>query len=259
MYCSFSETQFVFGILHELLNKHWSTKKGWLPPMFPTQRKERDLGFDVRIKGRVRALFFQFKVPEKKIKSNSKYWPTYNAPYYVFKIWPDNLTHQHNNLIKLAKSNKCNRVYYCSPGFNTDDEFDRHYKKKTIANNSIYVPCADSRVRTISGADKHDISYTITPKRDFHMHSEEFRIVGLDYEGFISDINKSETYDSIVDCLLSITEVIDMGDTRAEISQKLRESHESDTHEGIKEVYDIISEYFMMHDNTCFIALGEEE
>jgi hypothetical protein len=257
MDCSFSETQFVFGILHELLNNHWSTKQGWLPPMFPTQRKERDLGYDVHIKGCVRALFFQFKVPEKKIKSNSKYWLTYNAPYYVFKIWPDNLTHQHNNLIKLANTNKRNRVYYCSPGFNTDEEFNRYYKNEDIANNSIYVPCHG--LKTIHGADKHVISYTIKPKREFHMHSDEFRIVGLDYQGFEIDINESEKYNSIGECLLSITEAIDMGDASCDVYQNLRESLESDSYEGIKDVYNGISEYLMMQENTCFVILGEEQ
>lgn len=259
MDCSFSETQFVFGILHELLNNHWSTKQGWLPPMFPTQRKEHDLGYDVRIEGCVRALFFQFKVPEKKTKSNSKYWKTYNAPYYVFKIWPDNLSHQHNNLIKLAKTDKRYRVYYCSPGFNTGEEFDRYYKSGTIANNSIYVPCNDPSLIKIYGADKHDISYTIKPKREFNMHSDEFCIVGLDYQGFEIDINEGAKFNGIGECLLSITETLDMDDTNCDVCHKLSESLYADSYEGMKDVYDSISEYLMIQENTCFVILGEDQ
>lgn len=78
MDCCFSETQFAFGIMRELTNRCWPTKKGWLPPGFPTQRQERDSGYDVRIEGPVRTLFFQFKVPQKITRSNGREWGIYD-------------------------------------------------------------------------------------------------------------------------------------------------------------------------------------
>lgn len=41
MKCEFSKTQFVFGILNELVNKCWKLNKAWTVFRFPTQRQEK--------------------------------------------------------------------------------------------------------------------------------------------------------------------------------------------------------------------------
>ena len=260
MDCSFSETQFVFAILHELLDKKWSTKRGWLPPKFPTQRQERDLGYDVSIQGPVRALFFQFKVPEKKTTRISKYWEEYNTPYYVFKIWPDNLTHQHNNLIQLANAPGHNKVYYCAPAFITDEEFDKYYKNGTIANNSIFVPC--EHLPEIEGADKHCITYTVLPRREYHMRSDAEFIVGLDYQGFSNDVNETKGYKDVWECFKStigIMKEIEIGENHNDILQTIEVMEASDNYEGARQIYDTISDSLMMKANTCFVILGDDK
>lgn len=67
MKCEFSETRFVFGILHELANRCFATGRGWKAPNLPTQGEEKELGYDVEITGAVRSIFFQFKIPEKRL------------------------------------------------------------------------------------------------------------------------------------------------------------------------------------------------
>lgn len=202
MKCEFSETQFVFGIMNELINKCWQTKKGWKFPYFPTHRQEKQLGYDVKITGPVRNVFFQFKVPDKKTTRNAKYWNEFSNPYYEFKIWPDNVTHQHNELVSLANSDQHNKVYYCSPGFHTFIEFEGNYRRGEIARNSIFVPCKN--LPTISGNDKHSISYILESERICNMHSEKFSMDAFDVEKLAKDIGNAEAYENVYECLVHI-------------------------------------------------------
>lgn len=240
MKCEFSETQFVFGIMTELANRCWTTKKGWKAPNFPTQRQEKNLGYDVKIKGAVRNLFFQFKVPEKKTTSKGKYWKKFGGPYYEFQIWPDDTTHQHNDLVTLANSDPHNKVYYCSPGFHTFKEFEENYSHKTIASKSIYVPC--NALPKISGNEKHNISYALGTQRIYKMHSEEFSIEAFDIEGLAADIEKADSYENVHECLIHIAEMFSI-DVR-------------NINDDIK-MYDEIANYLVMNKNLFMILLGE--
>lgn len=42
MRCKFSETQFAFGILNELVTRCWKSEKGWTTLRLPTQKKEKN-------------------------------------------------------------------------------------------------------------------------------------------------------------------------------------------------------------------------
>lgn len=240
MKCEFSEMQFVFGIMNELVNRCWSTRKGWMAPKFPSQRQEKELGYDVKIKGAVRTLFFQFKVPEKKTTSKGKYWTTFWGPYYEFQIWPDNVTHQHNELVALANSDPRHKVYYCSPGFHTNAEFEENYRCKTISQKSIYVPC--KTLHTISGDTKHNICYTLQPTRIHKMHSEEFSINAFDLKELEMDIESAESYENVRECLSHVAETfsIDIGYVDDDIER-----------------YDKIANYLLMNQNLFMILLGE--
>lgn len=69
MKCEFSETQFVFGVMNELVNNYLQKKSGWTALYFPTQRKEMRLGYDVKIKNpvRTRSVFFNLKFQKKRL------------------------------------------------------------------------------------------------------------------------------------------------------------------------------------------------
>lgn len=240
MICKFSETQFMFGILHELVSQCWKPEKAWSTVKFPTQREEKKKGYDCTIEGAVRSLFFQFKVPEKKTTANAKHWSTFGAPYYKFKIWPDSMTPQHNKLVDLAKEDPRNKVYYCSPGFHTNEEFNENYANKRLSTQSIYVPCGS--LPKISGEDWHDICYTLAPARIYKMHSEEFSIEAFDIEGLKRDVENATPYESVHKCLIDIAEkfsvnVRDVEDDRAR--------------------FDIIANDLLMRRNLNMILLGE--
>lgn len=241
MKCEFSETQFVFGVMNELVNNYLQKKSGWTALYFPTQRKEMRLGYDVKIKNpvRTRSVFFQFKVPEKKTTSKGKYWTQFGQPYYEFKIWPDNVTHQHNELVNLAKSPH-NKVYYCSPGFHTFNEFDINYQYKKIAKNSIYVPCKG--LPTISENVKHNIAYTLKPKVIAKMHSEEFSIDAFDIGQLVEDIDNTEAYVSVHECLIYIAEMFSI-----EISDRSNDEN----------IYHEIANYLVENKNLFLLLVSD--
>lgn len=239
MYCAFSEMQFVFGILHELVNC-WTPGRGWSAPTLPTQRQEANLGYDTMIKGPVRTLYFQFKVPEKITTSRGKYWSDFGGPYYRFDIWPNDRSHQHNSLVDLAKKDLRNKVYYCSPAFHTEKEFSEHYRNKRIAQKSIYVDCGT--LQTIADGERHDICYTLEPLKQSVMHSEEYPIKALELEGLRESAKSAESYEDIHECLRMVGEkfAIDTGDA-----------------ESTMERFERISNQLLMKQNLNLVLLGE--
>lgn len=198
MQCEFSETQFLFGILHEITNK-LNPANGWTAPIIPTQVDEKNLGYDCKLQSKLRTIFFQFKVPEKLTRNNAKYWSEFNDEYYLFKIWPDSLTPQHNKLVDLANKDVRYNVFYCSPAFIKDSEYSDFYEKGEIAKNSIYVSCKN--LYKINGDDKHDISYTIDPRKAI-MHSDNPQpLRSLGYEEFVKAVKDSKPYSNLEECV----------------------------------------------------------
>lgn len=242
MKCEFSETQFVFGIMSELVNRCWGKNKGWQTPFFPTQRQEKTLGYDANINGTTRVLFFQYKVPEKMITRKAKHWKAFGMPYYEFHLWPDDISHQHNKLVELANADPRNRVYYCSPGFNTVKEFEHNYYNNTISKKSIYVPC--KTLAKISGNDKHDICYTLEPARIHKMYSEEKTIKAFDIDELMADIESGDSYINAHDCLINIANYFSIDVSKVQDDVKM---------------YDIISKYLLMNINVFMVLLGECE
>lgn len=154
-------------------------------------------------------------------RKNAKYWYDFGGEYYSLKIWPNSLTPQHNRLVNLANESGKYRVFYCSPGFIRQSEYVDFYEKGEIAKNSIYVSCKD--LPQISDDEKHDISYTIFPRR-FIMHSDAFEIAnGMDYDEFIKSAMDSEAYSSIEECVQELSDEFNINVSHYDSTQiKLR-------------------------------------
>ena len=198
MRCQFSEMQFVFGVLREIVQK-LNPANGWTSIQIPTQREELEVGYDCRLgRGAVRALFFQFKVPQKLTRSNAKHWRDFGGDYYNFKLWKTEETPQHNNLVKLANKDHINRVFYCAPAFIEEKEFQIYYEKEEIAKNSIYISCKDLPIIP-KGDERHSISYRIFPSRVHKMYSEPVEIKGMTLEEVLCLAQQSDPYDGLED------------------------------------------------------------
>src|SRR5437773_550394 len=76
-------------------------------PNIPSQRMEKDLGYDVEFEinngNYTRSLFIQHKVSsfaEKRAGANSKFYAVHRGPYFRFPV--DN--EQHNTLCELSRT-----------------------------------------------------------------------------------------------------------------------------------------------------------
>ncbi len=176
MDCNFSETQFAFGLMRELMQK-FSPTKGYFIEC-PSTVVEGKTGYDLKMYNKYTAIFLQFKIPEFISYSKGKEWNDFKMPYYRFKIWPDSTSQQHNTLVKLAnqKVNPTNKVFYVSPGFYTEKDFNMHYSKGSIYSNTVFVSCR--YLPTISGDDKHCVTYTKNTHGIYKkfFHSEPYEV-----------------------------------------------------------------------------------
>lgn len=127
-------------------------------PHIPTQRAEKDLGYDVEFKinhgGFTRSLFLQHKVAsfaEVRAGRNKKFYETHKGPYFRFRI--DN--EQHNTLCELSR--KKGNAFYCTPRFHLSHELEHNFRAKTICSNSIRLDPLD--VGDITDNELHNITY----------------------------------------------------------------------------------------------------
>lgn len=222
MDCGFSETQFSFTIISEMVNKLTSAR-GWAMPALPSLRKEKKLGYDVKLAGPVNTLFLQFKVPKKlSKKKNTKHWSIYSSEYFVFKITPNGISPQHNNLVKLANRDSRFKVYYCAPAFIEESKLEEYYENKEIAKHSFFLNCKG--LKKIKGNAKHSVSYRMEPTKKHKMHSEPIDIVGYDHEEFYSDILETEHFESLEECIKMISDELELGtDTNKSLEEQLED------------------------------------
>lgn len=209
MDCQFSETQFAFCALNELVAK-LNPARGWSMPIMPTQRAEALSGYDCQLKGRVRTLFLQFKVPRKLLRTNSKYWFFHNQPYFQFKIWPFPPCEQHNILVNLANKDPRNQVFYCSPAFIEQWMFSALYAKKQVLQNSIFISCKS--LPYTEEKEHHSISYTLFPRRCV-MHSEPVEAECLDLKRLLPLLQEGQCYGSLEECVFTLAQQLELEET----------------------------------------------
>lgn len=127
-------------------------------PNIPSQRIEKDLGYDVEFKIKngnyTKSLFLQHKVSsfaEKWAGSNSKFYSVHRGPYFRFPVDND----QHNTLCELSRSR--GNAFYCAPRFARRQELETHYRGTRIGANSILLNPLD--VGVIDDDERHNVTY----------------------------------------------------------------------------------------------------
>lgn len=92
------------------------------------------------------------------------------------------------------------------------------YEKEEIVKNSIYVPCRDWD--KINGDDKHDISYTIDPRKAI-MHSNNPQTLrGMGYEEFARDVKDSGPYSDLKECTHELSKTFEIEISNDQSTQK---------------------------------------
>lgn len=144
-------------------------------PHIPSQRLEKDLGYDVEFRlnqGHFSTfLFLQHKVShfaEFRCGNNAHFYDHHSGPYFRFPVEKE----QHNTLHELAGSR--GNAYYCAPRFHRRFELDTHFRATTIGANSVMLDPTD--VGTITDDDIHNITYKPNGS-DGTIHSEPRRFV----------------------------------------------------------------------------------
>ena len=152
----FSERTFEFCFNAE----YCQTNKAILAthPHIPTQRAEKDLGYDVEfvIKsgGYNKSLFLQHKVvshAEVRAGRNAKFYAAHKKPYFRFPVDK----HQHNVLCDLSATR--GDAFYCAPKFHLRNELETHFWATAVAQNSVLINPSD--VGRISDSDHHNVTY----------------------------------------------------------------------------------------------------
>jgi|GEM_PF-2830005 len=190
----FSETQFVFGVISEIVSGN--AKNSLIPsinlgtPFFPTLVEEAKRGYDVAFKD-VTPFFIQFKVATELtesygkgakalISAAKKKGKMLNPPFYRFKLRSTKKsstnTSQHSILVALSKTSG-NIVLYCSPAFVGFDKYVEFYSKKEISNNSVFIDVKNLTKEDDGAA--HSIYYQVSPEEIYEALSEPKEIKGL--------------------------------------------------------------------------------
>jgi hypothetical protein len=127
-------------------------------PNIPSQRMEKDLGYDVEFEINngtfTRSLFLQHKISsfaEKRAGLNAQFYAAHDGPYFRFPVDND----QHNTLCELSRTR--GNAFYCAPRFCLRRELETHYRATSIGANSILLDPVD--VGDIDDDNRHNITY----------------------------------------------------------------------------------------------------
>jgi hypothetical protein len=127
-------------------------------PHIPSQRAEKDLGYDVEFRiaegNFTRSLFLQHKVAsfaEVRAGRNAKFYAVHGKPYFRFSI--DN--EQHNVLCELSRTK--GNAFYCAPRFHLSHELESRFRTASVVENSILLDPAD--VGDVTDNERHNITY----------------------------------------------------------------------------------------------------
>ena len=141
--CEFSEFSYGYAVVREAESTLARVYRSAGAPVLPSLVQEEALGWDAHLRYAEYALFLQFKRTEYVSRRNpaSPSWPLFGMPHFRFSIDTDG--HQHQALIdleqRLSARDQIGEVFYASPRFHTQDEFDDAYSAGAILDRSLIV------------------------------------------------------------------------------------------------------------------------
>ncbi len=148
------ERNFEFCFNYEFCNRYGFSLAA--APYIPTQREEKELGYDVKFEvisgGITQYFFFQHKISrfaEHLAGRNRRFYEVFNAPYYRVPINKD----QQNTLYDLDILTGC--AYYTFPLFTTYDELNLNFSRNTVLNESRKVSAR--KLDKINDNDRHNL------------------------------------------------------------------------------------------------------
>lgn len=136
----FSEFSYGYAMTEHYVRALWP--RVTFAPRFPTLRRERMLGYDVRISG---FGYFQFKRANGHDGPGIKERPrrfgfAKDSTIYRMTLSATGKRNQHDKLLRLEQlvGNRAN-VYYACPGFARMTQFNKAYRRQQVPNRSMLV------------------------------------------------------------------------------------------------------------------------
>ncbi len=135
-----SEFSFGFAVVHELINLFPDGLVG--APMFPSLRKEAELGYDAKIPVLWCTMFFQFKIPELVTQRSRSRFRMYSpgTQYLRMSLHPRAENRQHRALKSLAA--KYQHTYYVAPDGLQLTLFDASFLGNQVLATLAFIPVA---------------------------------------------------------------------------------------------------------------------
>ncbi len=170
----FSEFSYGFAICREITNGIRATLLE--APLFPSLRKEKELGYDVKFVTNGRPLYLQFKLANYMKGTQSTYKAQYGGQsYFQIALYKQCYSNQHNILRSLSITTNEPEVYYVAPAFYRLMHFNNAFQGNEIISRSVFIPVANLPGILSGDNTEHHITYTNTLPfvNNFGWHSNE--------------------------------------------------------------------------------------
>ena len=205
----FSEFSFGYALTEALVDG----QQHLFRPTFPTQRRERRDGYDLRLDRPGRPIFLQFKLCHGMTRRSAREYRCHGLPlafpFLRMPLMPSRLSPQHGLLLDLESRGEA--VLYAAPRFFRDDDFAAYYGNRVILSHSAFIrPSAIGPLR--DDADHH-VSFDPDARHGWFL-SEPIRLEPiLDGEGFGEDMriqlrDEGRLSDQVKAALLHLTSAI---------------------------------------------------
>lgn len=141
----FTEMQYVLGFVSEFM-KYLNKSTGQTPYfMLPSPHVEKHIGVDIIIEHFDHMEFHQYKrsdfLTTLAASEFKKGLPKSFKPFYRFSLYEEIFSQQFTRLRLLADMFPQHRVYYVAPKFSRHSEFQDHFWKEEIVDNSVFINC----------------------------------------------------------------------------------------------------------------------
>ena len=154
-----SEFSYGYALTDELINWHGTTLTA--APVFPSlyQEGQPGGGYDVMLQRPGIPLFLQFKLSHCMVRRTAlevirRIFP---PPFYRMHIRPKRLSNQHEMLINLEK--KGHEVYYSTPAFHTNQEFNDAYLFRQVKARSLWMK--PSNIGSLPDDKNHHVAFRL--------------------------------------------------------------------------------------------------
>ena len=143
---NFSEFSYGYALTDALVN----SRQHLIRPIFPTQRQESYLGYDVQLKGPGHPIFLQFKLCHGMLRGTAR---ELNAPFRLplalpflrMPLMATRKSKQHVRLVDLEGRGEV--VYYAAPRFFRDDDLAAAFRNGDVLSRSAFIrPSAIGRL-----------------------------------------------------------------------------------------------------------------